>query len=200
MERMQCRFDTPIDQPNTVAPAPVSKESVAVILAGKEIDRTFSLFKDGEFKEVIRISETVHTDAINMRNESDIKIIKDILFEAALEFSLAGNVEIALKILAIAYSPSSPKKFGNFGKNDHHLAHTCWGALLSSKPSFWSQNMVYALEKTIPEEEHLKCAPYFLAKIFHEGLYGEKQDEVKAKEYFDIAKNRGYEPRKLNPI
>jgi len=181
---------------------PFKGESKEVVLAGKELDCVFSMIEDRRHEKAIEICETVNKNAQQNGNLADTKIIKDKIFEVALEIYLAGcKNETTEKILWIADSPRYAEEKSMLGATYHYEAELCRNVLCSrSGSSLYSGLMEKKLQKAISEKEHLKCASYFLGKAYVEGLHGLTQNDEKAKEYFGIAAERGYEPAPMRKL
>lgn len=164
-----------------------------VELAGKEIDRALLMINEGNTEEVVTICKAVREKTINNGDDSEVKEIKNRLFEAGLEIALAGHKETAIKVLQIADSSAYTGTVGYPEVIFHSAAHACW-TVLNSAAKPWA--LVSGLMHAITENPELKCAPYFLGKVLAQGLYGVKKDLAKAQQYFQIATERGYEPGK----
>lgn len=179
----------------------VKEESADVKLAKEEIDRAVAMLENGNDKDAILICKTINEKALNKScKTSDAKIIKDSLFEIGLEVALAGNIEIAREILAVV-DDLEIAPLDACGMNYYSEATTCFivcdPSLSSEERSSKAFLLKEALKKAIKKKEHLKCAPYFLGKAYENGLYGIAKSNTRAKEYLQIANERGYTPRTL---
>jgi hypothetical protein len=181
----------------------VRKESKSVMLAESGIDLAFLKIEEGKHEEAIKICETIYTHAKKNCRWLEQEIIGDKLFEAALEIFFGGYPETAGSIL---YLPNvgTFTCIGADARSYNTAARSVVTVLenrrFSAIISVHSRQMVRNLEKAIAERVNLKFTAYFLGKVFEEGRYGVTKNDVKAKEYLEIASERGYEPRSVKKL
>jgi hypothetical protein len=188
--------NTPTPAQATPATLPTQNVSENVLFAEQQIKSALSLFEKESYSDAAILCEAVLTFAINTCVESDVEIIKDKLFDAGLEISLAGNNDVANRILYMVFDkPTNPKIASIHGMAHHTEASVCWVAIGPKALPSESLTMLTELEKAICEKEHLQCAPHFLGNIYTKGLYHVKPDNEKAQKYFGIADERGYKQR-----
>ncbi|MCD6026899.1 MAG: hypothetical protein K0R08_1418 [Solimicrobium sp.] len=185
-------FNTLLAEFNSIS---VGKASRSVMLLEKEIDIAFSMIEDGQQEEAIKICEVVHKNARKNCSWLEYLIIKDKLFEAALEISFAGHHKTSRSILNILGTFSS---FETSHRTVETFADFLMNYCISSAVSpAYSRKMVKSLEQASAAKVNLKFTPYFLGKVFEKGLYGVPQNEEKAQKYLGIAAERQYEPRSV---
>jgi hypothetical protein len=194
------------------------KYSGEFMSAENEINYALSMVEKGRPHKAIEMCKAIYNGVIKDHNQRDITIITNKLLEAGLEILLFGDEKTAIDILKISNGIAHNTR--HYWQND--AADACSRVL--NRPAFIKsfdldseepstkafisnyllksvcielENMKKLLTKAVIEKEYLKCAPYFLGKVYREGLYNCAKDEVKAKEFFAIAAERGYEPGKL---
>jgi TPR repeat protein len=172
----------------------VRTETKAVMLAEREIDIAFSKIENGENFEAIEICEAVYKNAQGNCGRLENKIIEDKLFEAALEISLEGDPQTAASILSI------PRRYGyldSYNMTAMKVLDVLTNRRMSTVLSTYPRYMVKLLEEAIAGKVNLKYTPYFLGKVYENGLYGVQKNEAMAKEYLRIATEREFEPRSV---
>jgi hypothetical protein len=164
-------------------------ESENVKLAGQEIDRALFMIEGGQPDKVIGILEAVYknTKSAYSGYSSDRQLIMDKIFEAALEVALAGHRETALSILRIpANTGTSRDRYGRYNWE----SQTCLSFL--EDRYFSLDYSADSLKEGILKKRNLKCAPYFLSRIYETSII--ERNDINAKKFLEIAVERGYEP------
>ncbi|MCD6025482.1 MAG: hypothetical protein K0R08_1 [Solimicrobium sp.] len=131
----------------------VNWESEIVMIAGKEIDRAFSMVESGQPDQIMEIFEAIYknTKSTYSLYLSDRIMILDKLFEAALEISLAGYRETAISILlvpvdAIAFVAEGTRAAFNYE------ALICRAVLEEGRFHPWTSLWLKQLQKAIKKQ------------------------------------------------